>query len=53
MKKIIIILSVTLFSWGGWWLGNHFGLTTAWLLSFAGSLVGVYAGCRINRDYLD
>ena len=52
MKKIILLGSITIFSWMGWLLGDRFGIMTAYLLSFAGSLVGVYVGCRINRDYL-
>jgi len=52
MKKIIILLSVTLFSWLGWMLGEHFGAITAYLFSFIGSLIGVIIGCRVNRDYL-
>ena len=52
MKKLVLMLSVTLFSWIGWMLGERFGMTTAYLLSFIGSLVGVIIGCRVNRDYL-
>lgn len=52
MKKLSILLGVTLFSWIGWWLGEPFGMMTAYILSFLGSLVGVYIACRINRDYL-
>lgn len=52
MKKLVIFISVTLFSWIGWWLGNRIGMTTAYLLSFIGSLVGVIVGCRFNRAYL-
>lgn len=52
MKKLVLLLSITLFSWLGWILGDGFGLMTAYFTSVAGSLVGVYVGCRINRDYL-
>jgi hypothetical protein len=52
MKKLIIILSVSLLSWFGWWLGVRFGLMTGYLLSFVGSLIGVYAGVLINREYM-
>jgi hypothetical protein len=47
MKTVIIILCVSLFSWIGWWLGARFGLMAAYLLSFIGSLIGVYGGVRI------
>jgi hypothetical protein len=52
MKKIVLLLSITLLSWLGWKLGDRFGLMTAYFTSFAGSLVGVFVGCRINRDFL-
>jgi len=53
MKKIILLTSITVFAWLGWSLGDSFGVMTAYLFSFAGSLAGVYIGVRINRDYLD
>jgi hypothetical protein len=53
MKKIVLVTSITIFGWGGWWLGNSLGPVTSYLLSVVGSLAGVYAGVRINRDYLD
>jgi hypothetical protein len=53
MKKIILLLSITLFSWLGWWLGAYIGIMTAWLLGFAGSLLGVVIGVRFNQAYLD
>jgi len=52
MKKICLLTCVTVFGWIGWWLGDSFGLMTAYLVGFIGSLVGVYVGCRINRDYI-
>lgn len=50
MKKIVLFLSVTLFGWLGWMLGDRFGLMTAYFASVVGSLVGVYLGCRVNRS---
>ena len=52
MKKICLLTCITIFSWIGWWLGNRFNLSAAIVVSFIGNLVGVYVGCRINRDYL-
>ncbi|MDH3329958.1 MAG: hypothetical protein OEM01_12045 [Desulfobulbaceae bacterium] len=52
MKKIILLFSITLFSWIGWRLGDRFGIMTGYLVSFAGSLAGVYVGCKINSNYL-
>ncbi|MDE2090335.1 MAG: hypothetical protein KGJ08_00350 [Gammaproteobacteria bacterium] len=53
MKKIIILLAVTILGGIGWTLGARIGLGTAWLLSSVGSFMGVYIGWRINRTYLD
>lgn len=50
MKKICMLTGVTLGGWLGWSLGQGFGPVTAYLLSLAGSLVGVYLACRLNRN---
>jgi len=52
MNKVCIFVAVVIFGWFGWWLGHRFGLMAAYLLSFVGSLAGVYVGWRISRDYL-
>ncbi len=53
MKKIILLFTITLCGWLGWRLGDSFGIMTAYLLSFAGSLAGVVLGVTINQRYLD
>jgi len=55
MKKIILLTSVTIFSWLGWAMGERFGgsMMTAYLLSFVGSLFGVYIGVKINSNYIE
>jgi putative Mn2+ efflux pump MntP len=53
MKKITLLICITIFSWLGWWLGGRFGMMTGYLTSFIGSLLGVYVGVKINREYLD
>lgn len=52
MKKIILFISIILFSWIGWLLGARFGIMTGYWASFVGSLAGVYVGCKINSNYL-
>ena len=53
MNKICILVGMTILGWLGWWVGSKLGgLLTAFLLSGVGSLLGVYVGWRINRDYL-
>ena len=51
MLKLCILVGTTLGGYAGWWLGDALGLglAGAFLLSGAGSLVGVYAGWRAGR----
>ncbi len=52
MKTLLLLLSVSVCSWIGWWLGARFGLMTGYLLSFIGSLAGVFVGVRIKREFM-
>ena len=52
MNKLCILIGATVLGWVGWWLGARIGFMTAYVLSGIGSIVGVYVGWRINRDYL-
>ena len=51
MNKLCILVAMTILGWGGWWLGAKVGIMTAFVLSGLGSIVGVYVGWRINRDF--
>lgn len=53
MTRLVYLIGLTIGGWAGWWLGGQFGLTVAFILSSIGSIVGVYAGWRIHRDYLE
>ncbi len=53
MKKIILLSAITLGGLIGWNLGDSYGIMTAYLLGFAGSLAGVVLGVTINQRYLD
>ena len=53
MNKLCILIGMTAGSWVGWWLGARVDLLTGFILSGVGSLVGVYMGWRVNRDYFD
>ncbi len=53
MKKIILFLSISAFGWIGWRLGQGAGIMTAYLVSMAGSLLGVVVGVLFNRRYLE
>ena len=52
MNKLCIAVCVTILGGVGWWTGSYVGIMTGYVLSSIGSLVGVYVGWRINRDYL-
>jgi len=52
MKKILIILSITIGGWIGWWLGEHIGIMTAYFLSVFGAAAGLYFGRKIMNSYL-
>jgi hypothetical protein len=54
MNKICITVGVIFFSWLGWWLGDKMdlGLIAKYFISGIGSLVGVYVGWFVNRNYL-
>jgi hypothetical protein len=51
MNRVVIFIGMTLGGWVGWWLGQRFGVMTAFILSTLGSLGGVIVGWRIARDY--
>ena len=52
MTKMLTFAGMTFGGWAGWWVGAHVGILTAFLLSSAGSITGVYVGWRLARDYL-
>ena len=51
MNKLCIFVGLTVFSWFGWWLGAPYGMMTSFVLSSIGSLLGVYAGWKVNMMY--
>ena len=53
MSKFCIFVGMTVMGWVGWWLGEKVGFMTAFLLSSAGSMAGVYLGWRFYHDYLE
>jgi hypothetical protein len=52
MRKLFIFIGMTVGGWVGWWLGDRFGIMTAFILSTLGSLGGVIIAWRIGRNYL-
>jgi len=53
MCKLCIFIGLTVLGWVGWWLGAKVGIMTAFLASSFGSMVGVYLGWRVYRDFLE
>jgi predicted membrane chloride channel (bestrophin family) len=51
MKKIIALISSTVGSFLGWWLGDRFGFVTACYLSILGMGLGLYLGRRLWQAY--
>jgi uncharacterized membrane protein YfcA len=51
--KLLIFISLNVFGAIGWWLGEPYGVMTAFLLSGVGSIVGVYVGWKAARRLLD
>lgn len=52
MSKLCIFVGMTVLGSVGWWLGAKIGIMTGFLLSGLGSMLGVYLGWRVWRDYL-
>jgi uncharacterized membrane protein YfcA len=50
--KLCIFIGANAGGMAGWWLGDHVGIMTAVVASGIGSILGVYAGWRVAREYL-
>lgn len=48
-KKLIILMTSTIGSALGWWIGAPVGIMTAFILSFVGLGVGIWAGDRLFK----
>ena len=53
MNKLSIFIGMTVLGWVGWWLGAKVGVMTAFWVSSLGSMVGVYLGWRVYRDFIE
>ncbi len=49
MKKVIIMITTTVGSAVGWWLGSDFGIMTAFMVSIVGFALGVYYGNKLAK----
>ena len=53
MRKLFTLVGGTLGSYAGWALGATVGTMTAFMVSMVGTGVGIYAGLRLARRYVD
>lgn len=53
MKKLLNIISISVGGWIGWWIGEHIGIMTAYLLSVFGAAAGLYLGRKLMTSYLE
>ena len=51
MLKLYSFIGATVGSYAGWALGAPVGTMTAFMLSFVGTGLGIYAGRRVARYY--
>jgi len=51
--KLCIFVGINVGGAVGWWLGDMVGTMTAFCVSGAGSLLGVYLGWRVAMKYLN
>jgi hypothetical protein len=53
MKKLLIIIWISVGGWIGWWIGEKIGFMTAYLLSVVGSAAGLYFGKKIMTNFME
>ncbi len=51
MSKMFAFIGSMVVGYAGWFLGEPFGMFTAFVLSIVGTGVGIYVGRRIGRHY--
>ncbi len=52
IEALLGFVGATLVGAGGWWIGEHVGVMTAFILSTVGSGAGLYFGRRLAREHL-
>jgi hypothetical protein len=51
MGKLFSFIGATVGSYAGWFVGANFGFTTAFMLSMVVTVMGIYYGRMIARNY--
>lgn len=49
MQKLIVLITTTVGSAGGWWLGARVGTMTAFIVSIVGFALGLYYGKKFAK----
>jgi hypothetical protein len=52
MEKMLVLVASTVGSSGGWWLGGHIGIMTAFMCSMVGLAVGVWGGRKLANEWI-
>jgi len=50
--KLCIFVGMNIGGAVGWWLGEFVGFGTAFIASGVGSILGIYGGWRVAREWL-
>ena len=50
MKKLIVLITTTVGSAAGWWLGARVGIMTAFIVSMIGFGLGLYYGTKYAKS---
>jgi hypothetical protein len=53
MKGILNLVLATAGGWLGWWCGAFVGITTAVVLSMAGTGAGLWIAIRVRQEYFE
>lgn len=50
LRAIVLLVPISLGSWGGWYLGSAGGLFVAYLSGVAGASIGLFIGRKMQRN---
>lgn len=51
MHRLLMFSGTTLGGLLGWWMASSGGIVLSFVVSSVGSVLGLYLGWRISRDY--
>ncbi len=51
MVKLLMLITSTVGGGLGWWLGDAFGIMTAFMLSIGGTAIGVWGGRHLAKSW--